>query len=385
MKWINQGHEFDNTARVLCDSKTRYYIWGTANIARNLLELCGNEINIIGAVDSNKVRQGQEINGIVIESPEVLEMKEEYVVIVTTSAFKEVKPQLEKKGFEENINFFDYFVFTQIYQMYKHDRLYSRRLDIALTERCTLKCKKCNMFMPYFKNPTDLPKEDLLKQVDNYFSMVTYLEGLNLLGGEPFLYAPIADIISYIGRKYRDRIEHFKIFTNGMIIPNDELLDLFNKYSVEIQISDYTTVVPYEQRLEDLKKLFDEKEVNYYVNKPSRWGDFGFPDNCNSIPKTKLISFFDNCKASFRGLYKNRVYFCHLETSAIRANMYEDNSNDYFDLNQVSENKKKKFLEFDLGFNRDGAISFCELCRGCDTVNQLTVRAAEQIEEKKSV
>ena len=52
----------------------------------------------------------------------------------------------------------------------------------------------------------------------------------------------------------------------------------------------------------------------------------------------------------------------------------------YFDLSKKTENKKKKFFEFDFGFNQSGAISFCKVCRGCDTVNSLTVNAAEQME-----
>ena len=382
MKWKNQGHEFDKTAAMLCDKKARFYIWGTANIAKNLIARCGKEINIIGAVDSNTAYQGQHICGLIIEDPEILDPKSGYIVLVTTSAINEIKPQLIRKGFEENINFFDYFVFTQIYQLYKHDKLYSRRLDIALTERCTLKCRKCNMFMPYFKNPGDLDKANVFKQIDQYFSMVEYLESFNLLGGEPFLYTPLAEIIAYTAQKYRDNIEHFKIFTNGMLLPGEELLKLFHKYSVEIQISDYTEVVPYQKRMQELKDMLEKANVSYYVLKSSLWGDFGFPENCNSISDTQLIPFFDNCRASFRGLYKDRVYFCHLETSAIRAGLYEDNPNDYFDLGKDIKNKKKSFLEFDQGYSQDGAVSFCRLCRGCDTVNSLTVNAAEQMEDK---
>ena len=114
MKWKNQGHEFDKTAAMLCDKKARFYIWGTANIAKNLIARCGKEINIIGAVDSNTAYQGQHICGLIIEDPEILDPKSGYIVLVTTSAINEIKPQLIRKGFEENINFFDYFVFDGV-------------------------------------------------------------------------------------------------------------------------------------------------------------------------------------------------------------------------------------------------------------------------------
>lgn len=379
MKWKNKYHEFDNTAKILCDSNTKYYLWGTANIGHNLFELCGSKINIVGVVDSNINRQGTSFYEFVIQSPEILESKKNYIVIVATSAYEEVKKELIKKGFGENVDFFDYFVFLQIYQMYKNNKLYSRRLDISLTERCTLKCKKCNMFMPYFKNPTDLNKKEILRDIDNYFNIVDYLESFNLLGGEPFLYKELDEIIHYVGEKYRKRIEHFKIFTNGTIMPNDELLKLFKLYDMEIQISDYTDVVPYNKKMEEIIKKLTEQQIKNYILKSSEWGDFGFPENPNQIEDHNLIAYFEACKAPFRGLYKNRVYFCHLETSAIRAGMFEDFENDYFDLEQNDVDVKKKFLEFDFGFSEEGAIQFCKKCRGCYPLNKLFVPAAEQV------
>lgn len=379
MKWKNQYHEFDKIAEYFCDKRTKYYLWGTANIAANMFRLCGHEINIVGAVDSDKKRWGQKISGVTIESPDVLNPKEGYVILVTTSAYEQVKEVLLKKGFEENINFWDYFIFYQIYQLYAHNKLYSRRIDISLTERCTLKCRKCNMFMPYFQTPADLSEESVQTMVDKYFALIDFVESFNLLGGEPFLYDSLPEIIKYVGNKYRERLEHFKVFTNGMILPEKGLLELIRKYDVEIQISDYTSEVPYQKRIDQLKTLFDEVGVRYYIIKTSTWGDFGFPENPNNICEGDLISFFEHCKAPFRGLYKDRVYFCYLEASAVRAGLFEENENDYFDLNQKDKYIKQKFLEFDFGYSLNGAVSFCRVCRGCYPQNKLSVPSAEQM------
>ena len=379
MKWENQYHELDEIAKVLCSERTRYYLWGTANIAKNMLEICGQEICIIGAVDANEGRWGQQLGEFIVQSPDVLKPEDGYIVLVTTSSYSQVKQELAHKGFTENINFFDYFVFHQIYQQYRHNRLYSRRIDISLTERCTLKCRKCNMFMPYFKNPSDLALDDVQKQVDLYFDLIDYVESLNLLGGEPFLYGSLAEVIVYIGENYRGKLEHFKIFTNGMILPDERLIEAFLKYDVEIQISDYTCTVPYQKRLEQLRLLLETKGVRHYTEKNAEWGDFGFPEKPNEVADKDLVDFFENCKAPFRGLYKGRVYYCHLETSAVRAGLYGDNENDYFDLNEDDENTKRKFLEFDFGYSRDGAVSFCKVCRGCYPQNKATVPCAEQM------
>lgn len=382
MKRKNQGHEFDEVAKKLCSPDARYILWGAANIGKNILRLCGNEINIVGVVDSSVEKQGTYMGGHMIGTPDALRFDDDCIVIVSTSAFKQVSAKLREKGYVENVNFFDYFVFLQIFLLYRRGELYSRRLDISLTEKCTLKCRKCNMFMPYFSKPRELEKETVIQEVDNYFKLVDYVEGFNLLGGEPFLYKSLADVVEYVGKKYRDRMEHFAIFTNGMILPTERELELFQRYLVKIQISDYSARVPYSKRIEELVRILEEKGISYVIMKSERWGDFGFPENPNTISEDELIGFFDRCRAPFRGLYKNRVYFCHLETSAIRAGLYEDNENDYFDLDQKDDNPKKKFLEFDFGYLDEGAVSFCRKCRGCDCVNSLTVVAAEQMREK---
>lgn len=379
MKWKNPCHEFDVIAEKLCDASAKYYLWGSANIGKEVLENFGKKLNIIGVVDADKQKQGKRLEDLIIESPDILSVDEGYMVIVTTSAYAQVKKELMKKGFSENENFFEYYPFFQIFLLYSNNLLLSRRIDISLTEKCTLRCRKCNMFMPYFSEPSDMLLEEVLSQIDKYFCIVDYVESFNLLGGEPLLYEYLGNVINYVGEKYRNKIKHLIVFTNGMLLPSDSEIEVFEKYRVEIQISDYTKKVPYKQRLEELVNLLSENKISYYILENSRWGDFGFPENPNDVSKEDVMEYFDKCRAPFRGLYNDKVFFCHLETSAIRAGLYEGCEDDYFDLNQKGVNIKKKFLEFDFGYSKGGFVSFCRQCRGCDTVNELTVPAAEQL------
>ena len=164
-----------------------------------------------------------------------------------------------------------------------------------------------------------------------------------------------------------------------MIVPSEELCECMKKNKVQVQISDYTTVVPYSERLQSFCSKMDEHEIQYKIVRFESWGDFGFPENCNDLPEDKLVPFFDSCHAPFRGLWKKRVYFCHLETIAIRAELYKDNEKDYFSVKEgCKPGTKRLFAEFDQGFHEDGFVSFCQKCRGCDCVNSLTVPAAQQ-------
>lgn len=382
MKWENKTKEFDSIASVFMDKSISYCLWGMANLGGIFLKKYSHELNIIKVVDMDIQKQGVKIGHLIIESPNEIVGLQNYKIIVTTNAYRQVSDILKERGFKENIDYFDYFYFEQIYLLYTRNYLLSRRIDISLTEKCNLKCRKCNMFMPYFKMPADQPLAEVKKDIDNYFSVVDFVEVLNLLGGEPFLYPYLYQIVEYIGICYRNRINKMIIFTNGMLIPDEDFFDLLKRYKVILQFSDYTKVISYKNKFDEFKRIANKHEIHYYVFKNEKWGDFGFPENPHKIEsKENLLHFFDSCKSPFRGLYKGKVYFCHLETSAVRAGIFPDSENDSFYLLKESNSRKKEYFEFDRGYSELGYVTFCSVCRGCDCVNDLFVPAAEQVEK----
>lgn len=380
MKRKNIGNEFYDLYQLLIDKDKEFILWGAANIGKEIYEEYCEKINIVKIVDKNPSRCDKQIGNCTVESSDELEINNNIIIVITTSAYEEVSRELNKKGYKRNINYIDYFMFVKVYELYKNNFLISGRLDISMTEKCTLKCEKCNMFMPYFKNPKDYNFDCIKKDIDSYFEIVDYVRDVNLLGGEPFLYPEFKQVIEYIGDKYIDRIRRIEIFTNATLRPSKDLLEVIKRYNIIVQISDYTNRIDYSSRLQEVINLFKEYDINYYILKSEVWGDFGFPENPNNlIGENELIPFFDRCKAPFRGLYRQKVYFCHLETSAIRAGLFEDEENDYFDLRNVASNTKRLFMEFDEGFSDKGYITFCEKCRGCACVNNLTVKSALQM------
>lgn len=375
MRWENPGHEFDR----LFENPIEYRLWGAAELGHKFVEQLEKKLHIVQIVDIDKNKQGSQIGSLVVQAPEELIYNEKSVVVVTCSFYEENRPFIESKGYTSTVNLFYYEDFYNIYGAYQEDYLRSRRIDISLTEKCTLHCSKCNMFMPYFKNPRNQELQDVLSDIAAYFTVVDEVGEMNLLGGEPFLYPEVDQVVDYIGQNYIDRIAKVVFFTNAMIVPSDELCVKMKKYEIQVQISDYTTVSPYTERLQSFCRKMVEYEIQYKIIRFDTWGDFGFPENCNDLPEDRLVPFFNRCRAPFRGLWKKRVYFCHLETSAIRAELYQDNEKDYFFLEEGCKlDTKRLFAEFDQGFHEDGFVSFCRKCRGCDCVNSLTVPAAQQ-------
>ena len=379
MKWNHKGYEFHEISKKIKDKNIKMFLWGASNIGKKFMTLYSHELNIVKIVDSDTKKYNQTINGLNIQNSSELKLQENSIVIVTCSNYDEIRPILEKKGYKNLNNLFYYEDFIKIFELYEHGRLISNRLDISLTEKCSLKCIKCNMFMPYFKNPKNQKLEDVKKDVDLYFDLVDHVKILNLLGGEPLLYPDLEEVINYIGKRYGSRIERIIIFTNGTIIPKENIIKAIKENNITVQFSDYTKVVDYKEKIEKSINILNEEGIDNYKLVSDNWGDFGFPDNPNNIQdEEKLIDFFDRCRAPFRGIWDKKVYFCHLETSAIRAEIFNDNDNDSFSLSNLSNTAKKEFLEFDFGYNELGYINFCKVCRGCDCVNDLIVTSSVQ-------
>lgn len=384
MKVICEAHDFDKINESFFAEDTTFSIWGAANIGRRFLTLFGDKVNIQHVYDKDMSKKGQCIGSFAIESPEKIKYAENNILVVTCSFFEQIAPEMEKLGYIKNKTLFNYEEFEKIYWLYQHNFLRSTRIDISLTEKCTLKCEKCNMFMPHFKDPKDQSPEAVKADIDSYFEIVDWVKYVNLLGGEPFIYPYLEEILEYLGEGYGSRIERIVLFTNGMVIPNETILELIKRYNVYVQFSDYTKVVPYRKKFEEFQKVLDKYGIQYYTMQTDVWGDFGFPDNPNSIEDDEqAISFFDRCNPPFRGLWNNRVYFCHLESSAVRAGLYPDRANDYFVLDKKTPDAKKRFMEFDFGHTSNGYLDFCKVCRGCGCVNDLFVPAALQKKQQE--
>ena len=74
------------------------------------------------------------------------------------------------------------------------------------------------------------------------------------------------------------------------------------------------------------------------------------------------------------------MYYCHLETSAIKANLFSGSVDDIFDLSKLpnSDFDRKLLLEYDLKCNNKGYLEYCRNCHGCSDVNEHYVKPAIQ-------
>lgn len=385
MKWTNKSHQFDQFAKDW-NAECVYYLWGASSTGERFLKRFQDNLNIEGFFDSNSQKIGQVFHGFQIYSfADRLSLDKNRKIIVTSGAYWEIRVILLKAGLVENIDFCNSILFTSVYQMYHHNRLFLPRVDVAVTDKCTFNCRDCNMAMPFFENPQHRQLEELKADLDLYFQWVDNLDRLDLLGGEPFLYNELAGLLEFLGMHYRHRIDKIIFFTNATVIPTPEVLGLCRDYHVSIQISDYSSVLPVcKGKIETLLDQIRKYNISYTLLTMENWVDFSLMNRVKAdYTEEQMIAFCDLCAPPFRGLRQRKLYYCHLSCSASKAGIYWDDKNEYFDLNQPDSERKKELLEFDAGYSELGYMPFCRYCHGCNSVNDRVIPGAIQVSRHK--
>ena len=101
------GHELDKEAKIWTSNNNQYYIWGAAGKGTTFIQRYSSKLNIKAVVDKDEKKQGQELLGVKIISPEDLQITGGKIVICT-EAYREVAKQLDEHGLLENVDYIDF-------------------------------------------------------------------------------------------------------------------------------------------------------------------------------------------------------------------------------------------------------------------------------------
>ena len=384
MKWKNKGHEFDDYYRIIENNKNGFILWGFGLFGKRFYERMKNRILITEIWDEKVVGQ---IDGIDIVKPD-MSQKGVFVIVTGVSKYNEISRMLIENGFIENKTLFHGQVFNNVYFAYAEDKVYIDRFDVSITKKCTLNCKKCNMFMPYYKNPGHKSVKDVTTDLEAVFKHVSHVDVIDILGGEPFLYPYLMEILEYIMKRFADKVDKVSIVTNGTIIPDDELLDFLKSEKIMVSLSYYLDDIPaLKDRFESVVTLLNNNGIEYVIDRKDGWKDFAFPDHQVTFDFFDKEHHFDICNPPFRGLDDKKYYQCHIEVSAMQAGLYNPEEKfvqhfgDYLDL--TCDITTKEFMEYNYGFSEEGYVSLCRYCAGCGDDNTTYIKVAEQLERSK--
>lgn len=210
------------------------------------------------------------------------------------------------------------------------------RIVVVISTRCSLKCKYCGEFIPYFTDKVDISADEVIKELDCIIGQMAYIHTVEFIGGEPFLHNELDRILRRT-LQWGNKIGQIELTTNAVVSIKPNVLSLLKNKQVLVLISVY----PFNRsRVRKLERILKEQGICYQEIKTSCWSDFGaISKNTNS--KEAIEKMYMKCIASrdCRTLYKGKLMYCSrgpymLESGynpgglsifkgEIRANMYK--------------------------------------------------------------
>lgn len=149
--------------------------------------------------------------------------------------------------------------------VYRKGKIFSTGCNVFLLTNCNLRCKGCSQFTPYIRHHRYNSAESIQESLNQYFRVFDYVKDLILVGGETLLYRELGEICEYIQHHFSKRYHELKIFTNGLIFPDSDILDALNRVTnVHVIISDYTCSI--QEQHSKLLSALKERHIRYTLN-----------------------------------------------------------------------------------------------------------------------
>lgn len=252
--------------------------------------------------------------------------------------------------------------------------LYLYHVELPVTLRCSLRCKKCVFMMPYFEKPTDYDVDDLLLYMDRLFDCVDAIQIFRILGGEPFLYPELGKIVDKALAS--DKVKTVEVITNGTILPRRELLDKMTNPKLTVQISDYGR---YSTHKTELKQACDEIGVQCILRdeEEKNWFDSGGLEFRGRTEK-ELKKQMRHCGNICRNFLNGRLYYCPRAAFGTKLGI-PDPENEYVDF--TAEKTREQLRNELYNLNRRRSLTACNYCNE-GTNLYVPIPVAEQMESK---
>lgn len=367
-------------------------------IASVLLKNMG--VEFICFADSDSRKWGTEYVGKTVISPK--ELKERYpdvAILITPFHLWQVYQILRDMGYSVLLDCLylfmefdsddiepllpDYFLKGQfslfidnnmrkLYRFHVSGRGESKALFIFVTEQCTLRCKNCLYFMPYYTAPKDYNFNTICSAIERLLKIENF-DFVSIVGGETFLYGQLPELIDMLAAA--PNIYSVLAITNGTILPDRKTLNSLRNEKVMVRISDYGDK---STKIDELEKLLDNNDVNH-SRMLQKWYSFDVQNNRSSDEDSQAV-YASCCKSeSFPFLMHDKLYKCafaaHLEILGVLRHSPEDCVDllgEPFD--EVDLKSKVNAL-----YKREEFIQACRYCRGMGYLGE-EVPIAEQVE-----
>jgi organic radical activating enzyme len=199
------------------------------------------------------------------------------------------------------------------FEFYFLDNLYLPYIEIAITTRCTLKCKHCSSYINTIeeKDLYSLTFEEFKRQIDNLLANVKKLHVLKVFGGEPLLNQDLDKILRYsLANK---KISNVILTTNGTMDISDKLISIMKEHrkKMYVNLSNYTSNKELSPRLKTIELLNKCKEnsIATIFDENLLWRETSEIKYSGRTPK-EIRKYFFKCTKRCLHIKKWTLYPC---------------------------------------------------------------------------
>lgn len=345
----------------ISDKDIYFYPCGNnLNAILKMLRMCDISLPNMYFLDKDK-KTTLENGTFDIQSVNDFRWNENTVVVLTSRKYeKELREELKKIGYDGNIEelFLDRDIDSSR-NIRQSDCEYMSTLAFVLTTRCTLRCEKCANLMQYYEHPIDVEYDVNINGIKRVLSVVDRIGELHVVGGEPFIYKRLKDVLVEI-LKY-ENIDQIKIITNATVCPapGDEIWEVLTNKRISIRISDYGVL---SRKKDEIVKRCSERFICCEIEENKVFYDVGNMQNRRRTD-SELNKVFNECATICRTLFNGELHYCPRSAHGVDLGYVEKREKDYVNvLGELSDDELRNEIS-KLSYRHDyvGACNYCDI------------------------
>lgn len=221
------------------------------------------------------------------------------------------------------------------------------KLDLFITARCSLRCRRCSNLMQYYVNPEHEPLEDITLGLKRAFELIDFTESMFILGGEPHLHPELEKLLAE-AVKYRRRIGNLIVVSNGLTKPKPEAVEALRDLNIPVNISLYPS---FAAKQNEIARELEKQGVKVELFDPHWTARTQREDNNGSI-------FFEHCRhmaAPCVTLRGTQLWYCEFACNAHALGC----AGEYIDLTRPTD--KAELFEY---LDPEQPFNACKHCSG---------------------
>jgi len=260
------------------------------------------------------------------------------------------------------------------------------RVSAHVTAVCNLRCEMCSAYIPYNPKSPTIPihgtgysLQQLNTGFSGYFDLVSRVRMVSLSGGEPLLFREMPELIRFLST-YSDCYEKLEIFTNGTLVPSEDLLEACTKNGKAFFLVDhYGPEVS--TKSDEVEKALVDRGIGHTVRKyfgedchMGGWIDYGLLSGERlEYDSPEIKDRFKHCLSGNNDrlgllftLFGEKLYVCPFGGLTVRLGLVSEEDAFFIDFSDTTKTREDRIAQLD-AYKKAEYLPACSVCHGNDS------------------